>query len=238
MTNASAWCTPSQSITPEVREAFDRMGGAIARAFYMASNYILAFEILQHHLSTGNENHVYVVDRWYASTCAYSIAWKNAFGTSSSPQEYIRLLDNVVFQWPHDLMAPQLLLLLDVDHEIRKERVQTRNISNNHNPWDERLNQDEHLGRRIMSCMKRVNGPLEQVILNANQTQQEVLKEALDIVMNRVKQQQQQQHMTTTACHPANDSLLFFFRANLTKSQSLWYSREHILQEKQHWVKE
>jgi hypothetical protein len=63
--------------------------------------------------------------------------------------------------------------------------------------------------------MKRVNGPLAQVILNANQTQQEVLKEALDIVMNRVKQQQ---HMTTTACHPANDSLLSFFRANLTKT--------------------
>lgn len=199
-----------------VRSVFDRRGGAVARAFYMASNYVLQYEIQQTYeaheqrqqqrqrqkqaaLFTDadtNTEPVYVVDRWYNSTCAYSIGWKDTAGT---PKESVDLLDASLFCWPPDLqLVPELVTLLQVDDSVRKERVRIRRqeqervespttIIINHNPWDGRLDcRREFL--RILRAMERVTGPREVIELDAtSKTQEQVLQDALQIVTDRMQ---------------------------------------------------
>jgi thymidylate kinase len=203
-----------------VRSVFDRRGGAVARAFYMASNYVLQYEIHQahdehehaqqrqqadadSHSSTGPP--VFCVDRWYHSTCAYSIGWKNTVGT---PEQSVDMLDDSLFGWPADLQRPELVILLRVNDAVRKERVRMRRVEPetvvtsssssssstmtepttvNHNPWDGRLDADENLGKRILRAMERVSGPREVIQLDATKTQEQVLRDALQIVTDRVE---------------------------------------------------
>ena len=182
--NATAWSTPTASMA-HVRDIFDRRGGAVARAFYMASNYVLLYEI-QH--AYRGKNEIFLVDRWYASTCAYSIGWKN---TSGTPEESVDLLDQSLFQWPRDLQPPDILLLLQVDDPVRKERVQHRReqqTMDNHNPWDGRLDADENLGKRILRAMERVSGIRHVVQLDANQTRDKVLQDALRTIWHQARQ--------------------------------------------------
>lgn len=181
-----ATSTPTPSMT-SVRNVFDHRGGAVARAFYMVSNYILQHEIreeCQRHPHT-----IFVVDRWFASTCAYSVAWKNTIGGPES----IDALDASLFQWPNELMLPNMLLLLQVDDTTRRHRVQARNSQDGnsdtiqHNPWDDRLNQDEYLGRRIFRAFERLQGPKEFVHVDANQTPDQVFQDAVALVHDRAK---------------------------------------------------
>jgi thymidylate kinase len=185
-----------------VRSVFDRRGGAVARAFYMASNYVLQYEIQQAYDKheqqldadsySSSDRPVFVVDRWYNSTCAYSIGWKNTMGT---PEESIDILDASLFCWPGDLQLPELVILLQVNDSVRKERVRMRRqeqetaepSSVNHNPWDGRLDADENLGKRILRAMERVSGPREVIQLDASQTQEQVLRDALKVVTDRVE---------------------------------------------------
>ena len=181
--------TPTASMTA-VRPVFDRQGGLVARAFYMCSNYVLHYEI--HQLAAARsrrvvDNHptnkvIVVVDRWYASTAAYSIAYKNTTGGC----ETIDALDCTLFQWPLDLLRPDLMLLLRVDDTVRRERVHKRAKPDDDNPWDRRLNDDTQLGQRIMRALERVTGPREIRVLDANTTQSNVLQEGQKIVRDHV----------------------------------------------------
>lgn len=214
---ARAWTTPTASMT-HIRPVFDKRGGPVARAFYMVSNYMLQYELRQWHLEVGqllqkqNITRVVllaIVDRWYTSTVAYSVAWKNTQDDISS----VDALDESIFRWPVNLRSPDLLFLLQVDDETRKTRVRVRNTGSggdaaqaketdlikNYNPWDERLDKDVNLGTRIMRSFERVadglttasnpgtvtTSPITTSIvvrLDANQTQQDVLKDGLRAV--------------------------------------------------------
>ena len=189
-----AWATPTHSMA-QVRPVFDKRGGPVARAFYLVSNYFLQFDVQQlerqiKRQQQGNQKCrlFVVVDRWYTSTVAYSVAWKNTSGSAHS----VDALDSTIFAWPPDLRTPDLLFLLQVDDMVRRERVHHRNNldynnnnsnNNNFNPWDQRLNDDTLLGQRIRRAFDRVadeNLAQEQTIrLNANQTQEKVLQDAL-----------------------------------------------------------
>jgi thymidylate kinase len=178
----SAVSTPTASMAA-VRDVFDKRGGAVARAFYMASNYMLQQEIREECIHLHNA--IFVVDRWYASTCAYSVAWKNTTGGPES----IDQLDESLFQWPKDLMRPDIFLLLHVDDSTRRDRVTARRQQSqegdSYNPWDDRLNHDEYLGRRIFRALERLQGPREVLCLDANQTPDQVLHDAVSLVHDR-----------------------------------------------------
>jgi thymidylate kinase len=186
---ACACATPPSSTT-SVRPVFDKRGGAVARAFYMVSNYILQNEMLEESRLSSLPL-VFIIDRWYTSTCAYSIGWKNTEGGS----EAVDALDESLFQWPCDLRPPDLLLLLKVNHDVRKNRVCKRNTTsildktnnNDYNPWDERLNMDENLGQRIMRAYERISGIQERVVIDANQDRNKVLMDAMVVVKDRVR---------------------------------------------------
>ena len=176
-----ACATPSASLL-KVRPVFDKRGGPVARAFYMISNYVLQHEILK------EEKHsTFVVDRWFSSTCAYSIAWKNTIGGP----EAIDALPSQLFQWPKDLIPPQLQLLLHLEDSVRIDRVSIRAASvsdtSRYNPWDQRLTDDLDLGRRIMRAHHRSIGPESQGIIDASLSREDVLLNALNMVRSRVK---------------------------------------------------
>lgn len=176
-----ACATPSSSLIG-VRPAFDKRGGPVARAFYTVSNYVLQHEILK------DERHsVFVVDRWFSSTCAYSIAWKN---TTGGP-EAIDALPPHLFRWPEDLHPPQLQLLLRLEDSVRIARVKDRaagiSDTSRYNPWDQRLTDDLDLGRRIMRAHERSIGPEGQAIVDASLSRGDVLSNALDVVKSSLK---------------------------------------------------
>ena len=249
-THVVAWATPTASMKA-VRPVFDKQGGFVARAFYMVSNFMLQYELRQlekklvserlRHLNGNNGQQlpqpqktqvlIVLVDRWYTSTVAYSVAWKNTQGGIES----VNALDESIFAWPVEtLRPPDLFLLLQVDHEVRRDRVQARNkttameatnndtsidiATNRFNPWDERLNQDENLGRRIFRAFERVGEGLTLarasstydntmdttvVVLDANQSQQKVLQDALAAVQNRIQEHAIGTHPSSRPCSKA-----------------------------------
>jgi thymidylate kinase len=178
-----AVATPTDSLA-SVRPVFDKRGAAVARAFYMVGNYVLQHEILEEASTTDSEL-VFVVDRWYTSTCAYSIAWKN---TAGGPESVDRIAESL-FEWPRDLRRPDLLLLLLVDDDVRKERVRARAQTSDYSHWDGRLDRDADLGKRILRALERVAERQEHVVLNASQTQEQVLTDALTAVNDRLGRQ-------------------------------------------------
>ena len=204
---AMACSTPTKSMS-NVRPVFDKRGGVVARAFYMVSNYVLAYEIQkfnqQCYQQYSNLQHndvqpIFIVDRWFSSTCAYSIAWKNTKGGIDS----IDGLDESLFYWPNDLLLqPTVTILLQVDDDVRKKRVESRNSQEleeeqsnmsssssekkkqDYNPWDTRLSNDFELGKRIMRCHERLilNPSNAKVNVDANASQSKVRNDAIAIV--------------------------------------------------------
>jgi thymidylate kinase len=181
--------TPSKCLSA-IRPLWDHRGGPLARAFYTLSNYILEYEI-----STQMEAEVAIViiDRWYASTCAYTVASeiKDLDSTSTS-------IPSSVFQWPRDLrIRPNILLILDIDFEVRQARVEQRKTegggASRFNQWDDRLAQDVGLGDRILSVLKRIKGPSQVACINANATTEQVFQEAMSIIRPAYEQQQHTQ---------------------------------------------
>jgi len=190
--------TPTASIS-NVRPVFDKAGGSIARAFYMCSNYILQYEIRKACKQRCNDEKisVFIVDRWYSSTCAYTIGYKN---TNGPPSESIDLLPESLFKWPRDLSPPDLMLILEVDDEVRIKRVSdradrsssTQNTvddppqASRNNPWDERLSNDTELGQRIISAHHRSIGPLCRKKVDANKTPDEVVRDVMGITTTQL----------------------------------------------------
>ncbi len=171
----------------DIRPLWDHRGGILARAFYFISNYVLEYDI-----STGriaSESKVIIIDRWYASTLAYTVAYHD----ENEQIEHLRMEDlpNGIFQWPSDLnLCPHLMLILDIDPETRQARVEARKLegggASRYNPWDDRLADDQELGNRIIVAMKKIQGPLLHTV-NANGTKKEVLDDALEVLRGQYK---------------------------------------------------
>lgn len=66
---------------------------------------------------------LYFPDRYWHSTAAYAIATE----TSGEVQDLPPAQDEV-YQWPEDLLKPDLVLLLTVDPEERVRRLQHRGL--------------------------------------------------------------------------------------------------------------
>lgn len=177
--------TPTESLS-SVRPVFDKRGGFVARAFYMVSNYVLQYEIRRLAQDTHEDTPLVVfVDRWYGSTLAYSVSWKNTHEGTESIDKLFKDSPNL-FSWPSDLDPPQLMVVLDVEATVRKARVSSRNQTTLYNPWDGRLNDDDELGSRIMRCFQLLEGPREKVTVDANPCKDNVIASAFVVATDRV----------------------------------------------------
>ena len=154
-----------------VRKKFDTFVGdnAVIRAFYMATNYMLIHEMRQECLNA-KSSLCYIVDRFYSSTCAYTVGGKEpSVNYDNNIDEYINSLPSDIFTWPSDLIKPDLVLLLQIDEQKRLERISLRPVVNNGNPWDDRLRQFPNMGQRIQKIMSKMNVPTCSIDANKNQ---------------------------------------------------------------------
>ena len=191
--------TPPE-VLKQFRDTFDKIKGPMERAFYMVrslllfnqifglialilniqlSNYAFMRDILIE-CATAKKALIVVVDRWYSSTCAYTVA--------KYSDEEIDELPNGVFQWPHDLIRPEIALIVSVDHSERKRRVSLRArmnnlpIENDANQWDNDLQHNITLGQRIENALLRID--INNCLINGNQPPKSVHMEALAQIIN------------------------------------------------------
>ena len=112
---------------------------------------------------------IYIVDRWCSSTFAYTIG-DQIEGDESS----IQALNSDIFKWPADLIKPTLQLVLLVDDTVRRNRVIGRadstgcSIENAANQWDNKINKDPLLGRRILEVLKLIDVQKQYIDGNAS----------------------------------------------------------------------
>ena len=187
--NAIATKTPSASLH-DIRPLWDKCGGILARAFYMISNYVLEYEIANYY-----QEDVVIIDRWFASTCGYTVARPPNGNYDKRQIQPIADMPNEIFDWPADLrLRPNILLVLQIDQAGRQKRVEQRAQINGEgasrfNPWDERLAKDVALGERILEALHRVRGPIETCCVNANNSIEDVARQALEFVQLPMEKQ-------------------------------------------------
>lgn len=103
--------TPPTSISP-YRGWFDNKGGDIRKSFYMLGNFIIGDEMIKQK----EKGYCVVIDRYYASTIAYSVGKRDTL----PPEE------DEVYMWPAELPKPDLSILLTLPNQVRVPRCAQR----------------------------------------------------------------------------------------------------------------
>ncbi|NXN09738.1 CMPK2 kinase, partial [Indicator maculatus] len=151
------------------RTIFDEEPAPIKRAFYAAGNYILASEIAK----ASNQAPV-IVDRYWHSTAAYTIATEINGQVQDLPPA-----QDEVYQWPEDLLRPDLVLLLTVDPEERVRRLQRRGLEKTKEEAE--LEANSLFRQRVEESYRRMLNPSCQEV-DASPCKEEVLKTVLQVI--------------------------------------------------------
>ncbi|XP_072782122.1 UMP-CMP kinase 2, mitochondrial [Taeniopygia guttata] len=151
------------------RTVFDDEPTPIKRAFYAAGNYILASEIAK-----ASTQAPVIIDRYWHSTAAYAIATE----TSGKVQDLPPAQDEV-YQWPEDLLKPDLVLLLTVDPEERVRRLQHRGLEKTKEEAE--LEANSLFRQSVEESYKRMVNPVCQEV-DASPSKEEVLKTVLQLI--------------------------------------------------------
>jgi thymidylate kinase len=152
--------TPPASILP-YRGYFDRQTKDMRSAYYMVGNFIAAEE-MKIHLSLGTS---VVVDRFYASTIAYSMKNERVLPAPGS----------IDYGWPPELLQPHKVFYLTVNEEERLRRRASR-LSVKETAEEAELREDSIKGARInkvyryMGCVEiSSEGSVESIISRLNE---------------------------------------------------------------------
>ncbi|XP_062344939.1 UMP-CMP kinase 2, mitochondrial [Cinclus cinclus] len=160
--------SPPASIS-QWRTVFDDEPTPIKRAFYAAGNYILASEIAK-----ASTQAPVIIDRYWHSTAAYTIATE----TSGKVQDLPPVQDEV-YQWPEDLLKPDLVLLLTVDPEERVRRLRHRGLEKTKEETE--LEANSLFRQRVEESYRRMVNPACQEV-DASPSKEEVLKTVLQLI--------------------------------------------------------
>ncbi|XP_029821642.1 UMP-CMP kinase 2, mitochondrial [Manacus vitellinus] len=151
------------------RTVFDDEPTPIKRAFYAAGNYILASEIAK-----ASTQAPVIIDRYWHSTAAYTIATETNGKVKDLPPAH-----DEVYQWPEDLLKPDLVLLLTVDPEERVQRLQRRGLEKTKEEAE--LEANSLFRQRVEESYRRMVNPACQVV-DASPSKEEVLKTVLQLI--------------------------------------------------------
>ncbi|XP_036904564.1 UMP-CMP kinase 2, mitochondrial isoform X1 [Sturnira hondurensis] len=151
------------------RKVFDDEPTIVRRAFYSLGNYIVASEIAEE--STRSP---VIVDRYWHSTAAYAIATE-----VSGAVQHLPPAGHSVYQWPKDLLRPDLVLLLTVSPEERVRRVQGRGLERTREETE--LEANSMFRQKVEACYRRMESPGCQVV-DASPPREEVLRTVLSLI--------------------------------------------------------
>ncbi|NXA15985.1 CMPK2 kinase, partial [Sapayoa aenigma] len=151
------------------RIVFDDEPTPIKRAFYAAGNYILASEIAK-----ASTQAPVVIDRYWHSTAAYTIATETSGEVQDLPPAH-----DEVYQWPEDLLKPDLVLLLTVDPEERVRRLQHRGLKKTKE--EAALEANSLFRQRVEESYRRMVNPACQEV-DASPSKEEVLRNVLQLI--------------------------------------------------------
>ncbi|KAM6123242.1 UMP-CMP kinase 2, mitochondrial [Pterocles gutturalis] len=151
------------------RTVFDDEPAPIKRAFYAAGNYILASEIAK-----ASTQAPVIIDRYWHSTAAYTIATEINGKVQDLPPAH-----DEVYQWPKDLLKPDLVLLLTVDAEERVRRLQRRGLEKTKEEAE--LEANSLFRQRVEESYRRMVNPACREV-DASPSREEVLKTVLQLI--------------------------------------------------------
>ncbi|NXH20542.1 CMPK2 kinase, partial [Bucco capensis] len=151
------------------RTVFDDEPAPIKRAFYAAGNYILASEIAK-----ASTQAPIIIDRYWHSTAAYTIATEINGKVQDLPPVH-----DEVYQWPEDLLKPDLVLLLTVDPEERVRRLQCRGLEKTKEEAE--LEANSLFRQRVEESYRRMVNPACQEV-DASPSKEDVLKTVLHLI--------------------------------------------------------
>lgn len=153
------------------RKIFDDEPTIIRRAFYSLGNYIVASEIAKE--STKSP---VIIDRYWHSTATYTIASEVSGGLQHLPPTH-----HPIYQWPRDLLKPDLVLLLTVSPEERMKRIEGRGLERTREEVE--LETDSIYRQKVEVSYQRMEDPGCHVV-DASPSREKVLQTVLSIIQN------------------------------------------------------
>ncbi|CAH1267274.1 CMPK2 [Branchiostoma lanceolatum] len=153
-----------------LREVFDSQPELIRRAYYTLGNYILAMQV-----AAEAQTRPVVIDRFWHSTTAYSIATEVGCGDESQ----LPPRGHHVYTWPSDLLKPHLAMLLMVNEASRGARLEGRGMGKTKE--EIRLEKSVLFRKRLVEAYLRLENPSLQVV-NASGSKEEVFASTVQVL--------------------------------------------------------
>ncbi|XP_036119326.1 UMP-CMP kinase 2, mitochondrial [Molossus molossus] len=166
--------SPPASIS-QWRKVFDDEPTIIRRAFYSLGNYIVASEIAKASVTSP-----VVVDRYWHSTATYAIATEVSGTVHHLPPAH-----HPIYQWPKDLLKPDLVLLLTVSPEERLNRIQGRGLERTREETE--LEANSIFRQKVEVSYQRMESPGCRVV-DASPCRETVLQTVLSLIQSHCKQ--------------------------------------------------
>ncbi|XP_007933322.1 UMP-CMP kinase 2, mitochondrial [Orycteropus afer afer] len=159
------------SCVAQWRKIFDDEPTIIRRAFYSLGNYIVASEIAKE--STQSP---VIVDRYWHSTATYALATEISGGLQHLPPAH-----HHIYQWPKDLLKPDLVLLLTVSPEERVQRIAGRGMKKTREEAE--LEANNVFRQKVEMSYQRMENPSCHVV-DASPSREKVLQTVLSLIRN------------------------------------------------------
>ncbi|XP_058407834.1 UMP-CMP kinase 2, mitochondrial [Diceros bicornis minor] len=157
------------------RKIFDDEPTIIRRAFYSLGNYIVASEIAKESMKSP-----VIVDRYWHSTATYAIATEVSGGLQHLPPAH-----HPIYQWPRDLLKPDLVLLLTVSPEERMQRIEGRGMEKTREEAE--LETNNIFRQKVEESYQRMQNPGCHVV-DASPSREKVLQMVLSLIQNNCKE--------------------------------------------------
>ncbi|XP_042536782.1 UMP-CMP kinase 2, mitochondrial [Dipodomys spectabilis] len=153
------------------RSIFDEEPPIVRRAFYSLGNYLVASEIAKESIKGP-----VILDRYWHSTATYAIATEVSGGLQHLPPAH-----HPVYQWPGDLLKPDLVLLLTVSPEERIQRLQGRGLEKTREEAE--LEANSIFRQKVQKSYQLMENP-SCLVVDASPSREEVLQKVLQLIQN------------------------------------------------------
>ncbi|CAH2246239.1 UMP-CMP kinase 2, mitochondrial [Pelobates cultripes] len=160
--------SPPECISPW-RKTFDTEPTLLRRAYYAVGNYIGAAQIAE-----AAQMSTVIVDRYWHSTAAYSIGTEIGGGVPNLPEYH-----HEIYQWPSDLLKPDLVILLTVSDEERLVRIRKRGLAET--VEEKELESNRMFRQKIEEAYMRMENP-GCIVVDASASKETVLQHVLSII--------------------------------------------------------